>query len=94
MMSEKLKTEQVEQRLNDLKKNYGSAANALMHAIWQAPDASLTTVAGEWALVYDRFFGYARVNMYTGETVLLFRIDSYIAPDGSVFCFDYSKIQI
>ena len=91
MNSTKLKTEQVEKMLENKKKQYGNAAGALIHCIWQSPRAEFSSVAGDWVLLCDYSFGYARINMQTGETVLLYKAEAAMGPDGTVFCRSASE---
>ena len=89
--SVKLKSEQVAPELEKWKQQYGSAVSALMHCIWQQPRANLASVAGDMLLLTDYAFGSARINMETGETALLNRVNAVMGPDGAVFCYYASE---
>ncbi len=87
----KPRPEQKEQLLEKWKQQYGSAVSALMHCIWQQPRANLVQVAGDMLLLTDNTFGSARINMETGETVLIYRANAAMGSDGAVFCYYASE---
>lgn len=81
--------EAMNERLESLKKQYGSYVNALTHTFWQQLSARYITTAGDYILLTDHAaWGSARINMRTGETALLPIMAAQMDRNGTVLCFD------
>ena len=81
--------EAMNERLESLKKQYGSYVNALTHTFWQQLSARYITTAGDYILLTDHAaWGSARINMRTGETALLPVMAAKMDRNGTVLCFD------
>ena len=84
----------LQKHIESMKSQYGSIAEGLIHWIWYNLKPDYVTVAGEFALVSDPQVGVtARVNMRTGETVMLFRLFCIMSGNGTILAFGNGTIQ-
>lgn len=73
--------------LDNRKKQYGSYADALIHLCWKMPRPDNVAAAGNYLLLTDFGAGLsARIDVRTGETVLLYRMTALMLRDGTVLC--------
>ena len=83
----RMKEDQVLKWISSQRSQYGSYANALVHLVFRSPSPQNIRVAGNFALLTDYNAGVsARINMQTGETVLLPRMTALMLRDGTVLC--------
>ena len=76
-----------EKLVESRKTQYGTYPNALIRTVWQAPLPQYVKVAGDYVLLQDpQAPASARINMQTGETVLLYMASAWMAGDGTVLC--------
>ena len=86
--------EMLQEDIESIRSQYGSIAEGLIHRIWYRLKPDYVTVAGEFALVSDPQVGVtARVNMRTGETVMLFQLFCVMSGDGTILAFGNGTIQ-
>lgn len=86
--------EMLQEDIESIRSQYGSIAEGLIHRIWYRLKPDYVTVAGEFALLSDPYVGVsARVNMRTGETVMLFQLFCVMSGDGTILAFGNGTIQ-
>ena len=83
--------EAVSEELDRIRRQYGSLTNGLVHTFWVSPSAQNASSAGDYILLIDRAaWGSARINVHTGETVLVPMMEALMDRSGTVLFYPTS----